>query len=239
MAGVMDINRLQNDAARLGIVLTDEMTDAFVRHAELLLDWNGRMNLTAITEPREMEIKHFLDSLTVLAAHHAQRGAKVIDVGTGAGFPGIPLKIVRPDLRLTLLDSLGKRVRFLVELSRELGQDNRCIHGRAEELACKPEYREKYDIATARAVASLRTLYEYCLPFLKVGGTFVALKGTGVEEEAREAETAAAILGGRLEDIRRIELPLENRRAIVILKKISQTPTKYPRNAAKIARSPL
>lgn len=222
-----------------GFSLEDGMLAGFDTYAETLLDWNQRMNLTAITEPKEVVIKHFLDSLLLLKSFEPAQGAKMIDVGTGAGFPSVPVKIVRPDLQLTLLDSLNKRVTFLQALSQALGQKNEAIHFRAEEAGKKKEYREQYDIATARAVADLAVLAEYCLPFVKVGGVFVALKGYDCEEEVAGAQKAVQLLGGEIEKVDRYILPEENKRSVIVVRKRSQTPAKYPRPSAKIAKSAL
>lgn len=238
--------QLLNDYLRQEDIQADEgMLDAFDRYASLLVDWNDRMNLTAITDPQEIVVKHFLDSVLAFQGWElkenfsSEEGFSLIDVGTGAGFPGVPLKILRPDIRLTLLDSLNKRVNFLEALSEELGQHNSCIHGRAEELARRPEYRERYNMATSRAVAALPALCEYCLPFVKVGGVFAALKGPDVEEEARASERAVDLLGGELEELYEFELPGGQRRTVVLIRKISQTPAKYPRAAVKITKFPL
>jgi 16S rRNA (guanine(527)-N(7))-methyltransferase RsmG len=216
-----------------------EQLRQFSRYAELLVDWNTRMNLTAITEPGEIAVKHFLDSLLLLKCMGLPEGESVIDVGTGAGFPGLPLKIARPDLRLTLLDSSAKRIGFLQEAAKALGVEAEAIHGRAEELGQKPERRERYGLVTARAVAALPVLCEYCLPLARLGGTFAALKGPGLGEEAEAARHAIARLGGKVKAIEELELPNRNRRAIVLVQKISQTPAGYPRSHANIAKRPL
>lgn len=230
---------LERCAAQMEISLTEGQLRQFEVYAALLLDWNTRMNLTAITAPEEIAVKHFLDSLILLKYTELPENAAMIDVGTGAGFPGLPLKIARPDLRLTLLDSSSKRVGFLQAVAEELGLKAECIHGRAEELGAMPGYRGRYDLATARAVAALPVLCEYCLPFVKRGGVFAALKGPGIGEEAAGAKAAIRILGGRVEAIKELELPNQNRRAIVLVQKISQTPPEYPRSHAKIAKKPL
>lgn len=230
---------LKTYAQEYGIPLTQEMLEQFTRYASMLVEWNQRMNLTTITDEEGIVIKHFLDSLLVMKAVEPKQGVSLIDVGTGAGFPGVPLKIGRPDLQLLLLDSLQKRVGFLTELSTALGQQNKVLHGRAEECGRKSELREQFDFATARAVASLPALCEYCLPFVKIGGTFVALKGYDIEQEAQQSQRAIHELGGELADIQKFILPQENRRAIVVIKKISHTPPKYPRIAVKITKSPL
>lgn len=226
-------------AKSYGLALTDGMLRDFEIYAGLLLEWNEKVNLTAITEPEEVAVKHFLDSLMLLKAVDIKQNASLIDVGTGAGFPAVPLKIVRPDLKITLLDSLNKRVSFLTRLSSELLQDNAVIHGRAEQCGHDEKLRESFDFATARGVAGMPVLSEYCLPFVKEGGIFAALKGPEVGPEAEAARQAIQILGGHLEDIKSFELPNQNKRSIVIIKKISQMPPKYPRMSAKIAKKPL
>lgn len=233
------MDRLKQYAQKYGIDLTGEMVAAFSLYAEMLVDWNQRVNLTAITLPEEICVKHFLDSLLLLKAVELPKGAKLIDVGTGAGFPGVPLKIARPDLQLTLLDSLNKRVNFLQALSAALGQDNQVFHGRAEECGKKPDMREAFYLATARAVAALPALCEYCLPFVQIGGCFVALKGYEVKEEIDAAGKALQLLGGKIEAAHKLELPHDNKRTLVVIRKISQTPSAYPRAAVKITKSPL
>lgn len=207
----------------------------------LLMEWNEKMNLTAITDPREVAVKHMIDSLSVLDEEHFPENASIIDVGTGAGFPGIPLKIYRPDLRLTLLDSLNKRISFLQAVVDTLQLDQTlCVHGRAEEAARNREHREKYDVSVSRAVAKLSVLSEYCLPFVKKGGFFLALKGMKYQEEMKEAEKAVKILGGGEMASRPVHLPgLEDKRAIISIRKILQTPKAYPRKAGTPERNPI
>lgn len=236
---MIDRETLRKYTADLGISLDDGQLEQFDLYAQTLVEWNQKMNLTAITEPQDIVIKHFVDSLTLLTVIDLPQGAKVIDVGTGAGFPSVPLKIVRPDIQLTLLDSLNKRITFLKELSSVLGQENECIHFRAEEAGKKPEYREQYDLVTARAVAHLRELSEYCLPFVRVGGMFAAMKGGDIDTELNESKKSIQLLSGRKEEVKRFSLPDESRRSIVLIKKISQNATKYPRPSAKIAKNPL
>lgn len=219
--------------------LTSEQVLSFDQYAGLLTEWNEKINLTSILQPKEICIKHFLDSVLLLDAVGGMEKGTLIDVGTGAGFPSVPCKIIRPELKVTLLDSLQKRIHFLSVLSDELGQDNHCVHGRAEELGRKAEYREQFDFATARAVAHLRELSEYCLPFVKTCGCFAALKGYEIEEELEESKKAIKVLGGEIQEVRRYSLPEGNKRAIVVIKKISQTPTKYPRNAGKMRKQPI
>lgn len=217
----------------------EQLTERFDRYAEMLVDWNEKINLTAITAPDEIVIKHFVDSLLLLKAYDVPKGASMIDVGTGAGFPSVPVAMVRDDIRLTLMDSLNKRINFLKELSETLSVNAECVHARAEEFGNKPEYREQYDVACARAVAHLRELSEYCLPFVKVGGAFVALKSVGLEQELDEAKAAIDILGGKVERISRFTLPDGAERAIAVIRKIRPTPKKFPRPYGKIKKNPL
>lgn len=217
----------------------EQLAERFDRYAEMLVDWNEKINLTAITAPNEIVIKHFVDSLLLLKAYDVPKGASMIDVGTGAGFPSVPVAMVRDDIRLTLMDSLNKRINFLKELSEALGVNAECVHARAEEFGNKPEYREQYDVACARAVAHLRELSEYCLPFVKVGGAFVALKSVGLEQELEEAKAAIDILGGKVEKISRFTLPDGAERAIAVIRKIRPTPKKFPRPYGKIKKNPL
>ena len=222
-----------------GIALTKEMATQFAVYQEMLLRWNEKINLTAITQPREIAEKHFLDSLMLLAAREIPRGSRLIDVGTGAGFPGIPLKIARPDIQLTLLDSLQKRTVFLGELSRALGQENEIIHGRAEEVAHSAGHREAYDFASARAVAALSLLSEICLPFLCVGGVFCAMKGPDCNEEVKGAEAGITLLGGDAATFYPYQLPTSGRRVICMSEKSSQTPQIYPRKHKQMTKKPL
>ena len=230
--------QLKADAAAIGVTLTEEMLSRFEQYCCMLLDWNQRMNLTAIKEPEAVAVRHFADSLTLLACCEVSPGASVIDVGTGAGFPGVALAIARPDLRLTLLDSLNKRLLFLKELTGKIGVQAQLIHSRAEE-AGRGKQREQYDLATARAVAPLNLLCEYCLPFVRVGGIFAAMKGPDVQEELDGAQRAIALLGGKVEKICPFTLSDGSGRTIVLIKKKSQTPAKYPRHGAKIIKAPL
>jgi len=231
---------LLNLANEYNIKLDPKAEQHFDLYASLLCEWNEKINLTAITRPDEVMVKHFLDSLLVLDAVNLPNIAQVIDVGTGAGFPGVPMKIAREDIKLTLLDSLNKRVNFLLDISQKLGQsDNVCIHGRAEDKAKEAGLREKFDAATARAVASMSALCEYCLPFVKIGGVFIALKGEDVEDELGSAKESIKLLGGAIADIKKYKLPMGISRSIVVIEKISQTPPKYPRKGVKISKTPL
>lgn len=230
---------LNKIAMEAGFQLTERQLAAFGQYAAMLVEWNGRMNLTAITAPDEIAVKHFLDSMMLLRYVALSQGARLIDVGTGAGFPAVPVKLLREDLRVTLLDSLHKRITFLQAVSTALEQDNACIHARAEEGGRRPELREQFDCATARAVASLRVLAEYCLPYVKVGGIFAALKGPEVEAELAEAKPAIRALGGKIQAVEHYELPGEQGRSIVLVQKISQLSTKYPRHSTKITKEPI
>ncbi len=207
------------------------------KYAELLVEWNQKMNLTAITDPEGIAVKHFLDCLMIFKYVKIPQGASVIDIGTGAGFPGVVIKIARPDIKLTLMDSLGKRITFLDTLCSELGLEVTTIHSRAEDITA--EQRESYDFAVARAVANMRVLTEYCLPYVKLGGSFVAMKGSTAADEVKEAQKSIAVLGGKLFSQELFELGEFGGRGIINIKKISQTPTKYPRNAGKISKQPL
>ncbi len=196
------------------------------------------MNLTAITQPRDIVIKHFLDSILALKAIDLPQGASLVDVGSGAGFPSVPMLILRPDLQLTLLDSLNKRLIFLEALLQELGLTAARLHARAEE-AGRGAQRARFDCATARAVAQLNKLCEYCLPLVKEGGTFLALKGADGRAEAEAAAKAIRLLGGSLQSIQDYALPDGDKRALVVIQKTSQTPPKYPRPSAQISKAPL
>lgn len=222
-----------------GIAYSDEAISRLDRYAALLVEWNEKMNLTAITDPEGIVIKHFLDCALLLKQVNIPEGASVIDVGTGAGFPGMVLKILRPDIKLTLLDGLNKRLTFLNEVAKSLGLEVTTTHIRAEEAGKNPLYREKFDLVTARAVAELRVLYEYCLPLCRVGGTFCSMKGPSAEEELKNAVKAKGLLGGGKAEITTETLTGEEVRTFVITKKISQTPPKYPRISAKISKQPL
>lgn len=235
------VNDLSEVAKEYGLELTSDQISAFNRYYELLVEWNEKINLTAITEPREVAIKHIVDSLSCYQKELFTGQVSLIDVGTGAGFPGLPLKIFCPELKLTLLDSLNKRVKFLQLVVDELGlKDVEVIHARSEEAARNKKYREKFDLVTARAVARLPIICEYCLPFVKQGGTFIALKGRQYEEEIQEAQKAFSVLGGKLVKSMPVKLPeLEDKRAVVYIKKEKATPKVYPRKAGTPERNPI
>ena len=228
-------------ADEAGIPLTAEQIGQFSVYNEMLLDWNTRMNLTALTAPEDVAVKHIIDSLTAYDAALFDGARTLIDVGTGAGLPGIPLAVYAPHLTMTLLDSLNKRVRFLTEVTAAMGLQNvRCIHARAEEAARTAEHRAAYDIAVSRAVARLPVLLEYTLPFVRVGGTLLALKGRAYAEEQREARRAAEVLGGGRITARPVHLPgLDDVRAILTVTKERQTPAIYPRGGGAPPRRPL
>lgn len=214
---------------KINISLLDEQVNEFAKYQDLLLEWNEKINLTAITEEKDIIIKHFIDSMTI--SKYFKKNDKIIDVGTGAGFPGVPLKIVDKTLKITLLDSLNKRINYLNDVIEKLRFENvETIHGRAEELSRNSKYREQYDVATARAVANLKTLSEYCLPFVKVGGYFVCMKGSDIEDELSNAKSHIEALGGKIEKIENFVLPdTDMKRNIIVIKKIKNTDKKYPR----------
>ena len=228
-------------AGEAGIPLTAEQIGQFSVYHEMLLDWNTRMNLTALTAPEDVAVKHIIDSLTAYDAALFDGARTLIDVGTGAGLPGIPLAVYAPHLTVTLLDALNKRVRFLTEVTAAMGLQNvRCIHARAEEAARTAEHRAAYDIAVSRAVARLPVLLEYTLPFVRVGGTLLALKGRAYAEEQKEARRAAEVLGGGRITARPVHLPgLDDVRAILTVTKERQTPAAYPRGGGAPPRRPL
>ena len=228
-------------AGEAGIPLTAEQIGQFSVYHEMLLDWNTRMNLTALTAPEDVAVKHIIDSLTAYDAALFDGARTLIDVGTGAGLPGIPLAVYAPHLTVTLLDALNKRVRFLTAVTAAMGLQNvRCIHARAEEAARTAEHRAAYDIVVSRAVARLPVLLEYTLPFVRVGGTLLALKGRAYAEEQKEARRAAEVLGGGRITARPVHLPgLDDVRAILTVTKERQTPAAYPRGGGAPTRRPL
>ncbi len=224
-----------------GIEANDQMINDLKTYREILVDWNQKMNLTGIEEEREVFIKHFLDSISAVSNGYIKNGISLIDVGTGAGFPGLPLKICLRDIKLTLLDSLNKRINFLQEVSNTVNlEDVEFIHGRAEDFGKDSKYREQFDVATARAVAGLPILMEFCVPFVKLGGYFVCLKGPNANLELEESQKAMEVLG--LEFIEKIDIELPNeelKHNILVFKKVKNTPEKYPRKAGKPAKSPI
>lgn len=234
-------NVLTEKVKELSIVLNDKQIQQFEQYYNILVEWNKVMNLTAITEYEEVVEKHFLDSLTIVNAIHVEKIETLIDVGTGAGFPGIPLKIAFPHLKVTLLDSLNKRIKFLNEVIDLLElNDIKAIHGRAEDYAKQAEYREQFDICVSRAVANLATLSEYCLPYVKVDGLFVPYKSGEIDEELKSSEKAVSILGGKVEEVVKFQLPgTDIGRSFVKIHKIKETKKKYPRKAGMPTKEPL
>ena len=222
------------------ISLSDEQIDQLQGYYEMLIEWNQKMNLTAITDPKEVAIKHFADSLSIFNYIDLPQNARIIDVGTGAGFPGVVMKIARPDLELTLLDSLKKRLVFLESVLNKLGLSSELIHDRAENAAQNIDLREGFDLAVSRAVARMNVLSEYCLPFVRLSGHFAAMKGPDAQTEIQAAKNAIQILGGKIFKINEFEL-YENGggRTIVLVEKVRPTPEKYPRNSGKIKSNPL
>ncbi len=237
----MSIDRsfLLKTFAERGVSLEEEQAVKFEKYAKTLVEWNEKVNLTAITQPEEIVVKHFYDSILLLDAIEVKENSSLIDVGTGAGFPSIPCKILREDLKITLLDSLNKRISFLKALCDELEIESKFRHARAEDAGRDKVYREKYDIATARAVANLTLLAEYCLPFVKVGGIFIALKGSEITEELESAKKSIKKLGGQVLEVKSYDLPDGSKRNIVLVKKISQISPQYPRNSAQIKKTPI
>lgn len=232
------VKYLRDGAAEFGVSLDDKMVSDLFEYKRILLEWNEKMNLTAIVEDKEFILKHFTDSLSIVPC--LKGTGSVIDVGTGAGFPGIPLKIACPELDVVLLDSLEKRVGFLKTVIGELGLKGiSAVHMRAEDAGRSSKFRESFDAATARAVASMPVLLEYCLPLVRVGGIFTAMKGSSTDELSASAR-ALQILGGEIEEIKEFDLPGSDiRRNIIIVRKLRQSPTNYPRKAGKPSKEPL
>ncbi len=239
----MDRNVLEDVLKSYGLTelltLSGEQLDRMKQFADQMLDMNTKMNLTGIIDSEGVADKHFADSLLLLKYLPIKEDAKVIDVGTGAGFPALPCMLARPDLKFTLLDGLQKRITFLQSVCDSLKIKAEALHGRAEEIARKAEYREQYDVATARAVAHLRELSEYCLPYVKVGGVFAAMKGRDMQVELDEAKSAISKLGGKIEDVISYQLNDGSERTIVIVRKIAATAAKYPRASGKMKKEKL
>ena len=230
---------LSSYAAGYEITVSQEQEEKFRIYEKMLVEWNKKTNLTTVTDPEGIAAKHFLDSILILKYAEIPHGESVIDVGTGAGFPGVPLKILRPDLKLTLLDGLNKRLLFLAELTKALGIKAEIVHARAEEAARQKEYRTRYGFASARAVASLPVLCEYCLPFLKDGGIFAAMKGPEAEQELKSAGKAISLLGCKVEKSVSYSLPAGDGRTLFLIRRVDPLSTVYPRHGSKIAKSPL
>lgn len=232
-------DQIQEKGEVLNIFFSVEQKLKFYKYMQLLLEWNNKINLTAITIPEEIILKHFIDSLTIYKK--LIRGAKIIDVGTGAGFPGIPLAIIDENLKITLNDSLNKRLIFLTEVKKQLKLDNiEIIHARAEEIGQNKKYREKFDYATSRAVANLSTLSEYLLPLVKINGKCICMKASNIEEELNQAQNAIKVLGGEVTEIEKFKLPQSDiDRTIVTITKEKTTPSKYPRKAGMPSKNPI
>ena len=226
---------------KIGITLNERQKQQFDKYYEMLVEWNKVMNLTGITEYDEVNLKHFTDSLTIARTQEMQKVQSVIDIGTGAGFPGIPLKIAFPHLKVVLLDSLNKRIKFLEAVIEELGLENiSTIHGRAEDFAKPGLKREIYDLCVSRAVANLATLSEYCLPYVKIGGEFIPYKSGEVADELQDAKSAVFLLGGKVESCENFDLPGSDiHRSLVQIKKVGGCPKKYPRKAGMPSKVPL
>lgn len=230
---------LERTLAAHGVTLDREALMRLDLYAERLIETNRRFNLTAVTDPDEVTVKHFADSLVLLGKTEFPAGASLLDVGTGAGFPGLALKLARPDLQVAFLDGTRKKLGFISSVLEETGLAGETLHLRAEEAGKQPKYREKFDFVTARAVADMAVLVEYCLPFVRAGGLFLAMKSAAAEEEVQNAAGAVRLLGGKTEQNLLFDLVENTPRRIVFVRKISQTPPKYPRASAKIAKSPL
>lgn len=228
-----------NGMTELSADITNEQTEKFVRYSSLLVEWNKKMNLTAVTDDDGISVKHFLDSVLPIYHTDLNKCRTIADVGTGAGFPGIPLAIMLSDVKFTLIDSLNKRVTFLKEVCAELNLDNvECIHARAEELGKTAQFREKFDAVVSRAVANMTVLCEYCLPYVRVGGEFIALKSEGCEDEISAAKPMIGTLGAKIENDMTVPLPQSDiMRRLVVIKKIKNTPDKFPRRADKIKKA--
>lgn len=236
-----NLEKFKNGLQQLHIELSEKQMEQFLQYYEMLVEKNKVMNLTAITEFDEVVEKHFLDSVSLTKQMDLHQPLKVLDLGTGAGFPGIPLKIVFPELEITLMDSLNKRVLFLQDVISSLQLQNiEAIHGRAEEAARNKKYREGFDLCVSRAVANISTLSEYCLPFVKIGGSFISYKSSTIEDELEDGKKGIAILGGKVKDVYKFTLPdSELQRSFVVIQKEKKTPKAYPRKAGTPSKDPL
>ncbi len=234
-----NLDQFKKGLSDLNIDLTEKQIEQFLKYYEILVETNKVMNLTAITEFDEVIEKHFLDSLSLVRVFDLNRNVKILDLGTGAGFPGIPLKITFPEIDIVLADSLNKRVKFLNEVVETLQlKQVETVHGRAEELAKNKKYREQFDLCTSRAVANLSSLSEYCIPFVKEGGRFISYKSGEIEEEVDQAKRAIHVLGGKLDQVYKFDLH-EQKRSFVIIEKVKKTPAVYPRKAGTPTKEPL
>lgn len=239
MADFISKSLLKEKAALYGVSLDEKALERFDIYARLLVEWNEKINLTAITEPDEIVIKHFVDSLSIFSAVDIPVGSRVIDVGTGAGFPGVAMLIARPDLDITLMDSTNKKLNVIRDILENIGLEANVVHKRAEEAGQSKDFRESYDFATARAVSNLRDLSEFCLPFVKVGGTFISMKSAKADEEIEEGKKAISVLGGRIREKKTFNLEAAGERTVILIEKSSSTPAKYPRLSAKMAKNPI
>lgn len=230
---------LKEKAEMFHVKLDEKALERFDDYGKLLVEWNEKINLTAITDPEGVTIKHFLDSITIFSYVDIPEGAKVIDVGTGAGFPGLAMLIARPDLNMTLMDSTKKRLTVIEDILEKIGLSANVVHSRAEDAGKSKDFREQYDFATARAVTNLRDLAEYCLPFVKIGGSFVPMKSAKTQEEIADGKKAIHVMGGEIIKVDTFDLLDCGERTIINVKKISPTSAKYPRPSAKIAKNPI
>jgi len=236
------MNILKEGAEHFGLCVSNEQVSAFERYKKLLIKWNQKVNLTAITDEDNIEIRHFLDSLSVVSVMDNYReGNRLIDIGSGAGFPGLPVKIMLNGLSLTLMDSIGKKIAFLQEVINELNIKNATvIHSRAEDLANDSDFREKFDYVTARGVSKLNVLSEYCLPFVKLGGKFISMKVSDADYEINEAKASISALGGEISRIKKVKIPFSDiTHSLIVIDKVSITPFKYPRKAGKALKKPI
>lgn len=236
-----NVDNFRKSLEQLQIELTDRQIKQFLHYYEILIEWNSFMNLTGITEYDEVVNKHFIDSLSLVKVLDVSKSIKILDMGTGAGFPGIPLKIAFPNLKIVLLDSLNKRIKFLNEVISRLNLENiTAIHGRAEDFGKNPLYREQFDLVVSRAVANLTTLSEYCIPYVKRDGYFISYKSGTIQEELEQSKRAIGILGARLTKVETFTLPeTEIERSLVIIQKKKETPNIYPRSAGKPSKEPI
>lgn len=225
----------------LNLSINEKQVEQFIKYKDLLIEWNKKINLTAITDEKEIILKHFIDCISLMSVYKIEDNMNIIDVGTGAGFPAVPIKIMCPDVNVILLDSLNKRINFLNELIAQLELKKIfCIHSRAEDSGRDKKFREKYDLCVSRAVANLAVLSEYCLPFVLVGGTFISFKSVNIDDELNEAKTAIKKLGAKIDSVKTVNIPYSDiQRSMVIIKKIRQTPSQYPRKAGMVSKQPI
>jgi 16S rRNA (guanine527-N7)-methyltransferase len=232
---------MEKACKKVGLNFDEDKYNKFMKYKEMIQEWNEKINLTTITEDSEIVQKHFIDSINIFNFKFLKNSKNLIDVGSGAGFPGLPIKIVNSDIEVVLLDSLNKRVNFLNEVIKELDlKDIKTIHGRAEDFGKDKEYREKFDIATSRAVANMTVLSEFCMPYVKVGGYFLALKGPSIEQELKDSRNAIGTLGGKIQDIIKVDMEdSEMNHNLVVIKKMRATDMRYPRKAGMVTKKPI